>query len=242
MPPCSVCLVCPRQWTATALALGCAGLGAQELVELQPVQDNSLYSENSSASNGMGDLFVGINSRGERRALMRFDLASLAGAMVLEAELVVTVARTNETDGQFGLHALSQDWGEAGSVGSGQGGPAQIGDATWQQRFFPAVDWTNPGGDFEAAVLTMTTIGAAPSEALFPSTVAFVAQVQDWIDQPTTNFGLIVIPDNAGTKRLDSRESKSGGPILRLNVDRGIVFQDGFEKTSGTAAAVAFRR
>lgn len=53
------------------------------------------------------------------------------------------------------------------------------------------------------------------------STSALVADIQNWLDNPDSNFGWLVLGDETGnrtTKRLDSRENESeeNRPVLTI--------------------------
>ena len=75
--------------------------------------------------------------------------------------------------------------------------------------------WTSSGGDFLGASdsSSISTIGASWTSA------QMTADVQDWLDNPTNNFGWIIV-GNEGTQqtamRIGSREGSSG-PTLQIN-------------------------
>jgi hypothetical protein len=191
---------------------------------LTPVADNTLYEHETGAiSNGKGSyLFTGTNGvGGRRRAVLRFDVASVvpAGATIHSASLQLSLSKTKTTIPlPASLHRLTTAWGEGASDApqeEGQGQFAAPGDATWLHTFFPSSFWSQAGGDFAAA--PSATI---PLQGLgiytWPSTPALVADVQSWLDAPASDYGWVVVGTETGdvsAKRFDSRESAS--PELR---------------------------
>jgi hypothetical protein len=188
-------------------------------IALTPSKDNTLYESSSGAtSNGVGPgLFAGTTAaRSIRRALVAFDLATQIppGSRIRRVELTMQVSRTPSGDEPMNLHRVTRDWGEgasnAGSSRDGDGTASRAGDATWLHTFFPDARWSARGGDFEA-VSDATGIVTFTS-GKWESSDAMIARVQQWLDQPATNFGWIIIGDEtsgSSVKRFDSRESAS---------------------------------
>jgi len=200
-------------------------------ITLTPSKDNTLYeTTDGSLSNGAGVHLFSGNTAGfsRRRALIAFDIASQipAGSSVTSVSLTMQVTKTIAGDEQVGLHAVSQDWGEgtsnAGSGRDGGGAVAKNGDATWLHTFFPDKRWTNAGGDFEQAVDTAVNINGAGSSVTWPTSASFVARIQSWVDQPSTNFGWIIIGVESSpgtTKEFDSREQVPATVRPALTID-----------------------
>jgi hypothetical protein len=181
---------------------------------LNPVRDNTLIQNATGAlSNGVGDLFVGQNGNGNlaRRGLLAFDIAGSlpAGATVQSVTLTMYVVQTVVGDYPVELHPVLANWGEAGSTGSGTGGPSQTGDATWLHTFFNNQFWANAGGDFSATASAVTTVGSQGAFYTWNVTSQLVADVQKWLDQPATNFGWLMQADEThnSAKRFASREA-----------------------------------
>jgi hypothetical protein len=214
---------------AAAAAVGLIGapIARAGSASLVASKDNTLFENpDGLSSNGSGSyLFVGRTStNGVRRALVAFDLPSAVptNAFITSASLDVNVSRailnSNAT-----LHVVSQNWGEGASNAGDPGGggtAAQTGDATWKHTFYNTGLWTNLGGDFNATASDTTSMGFG--NASFSSTQMEV-DVQNWINNPATNFGWLMKGDEAvsqSAKRLDSRESISGaGPTLTVGWD-----------------------
>ena len=183
-------------------------------VTLRPSKDNTLYQDNDGAtSNGKGPhIFTGTTqTRSIRRALLGFDLSQIPpGAQVTRVVLTLRISKSISGPPLMTLHRLTKDWGEgasdAGFSRDGIGAPAQNGDATWIHTFRPSQRWTTAGGDFDATPDASTS--PVQIDVKWES-AAMVARVQQWLDQPSTNFGWLLKGNEtfAGTaERFDSRE------------------------------------
>jgi hypothetical protein len=205
------------------------------VITLAPSKDNTLYEiPDGSLSNGAGiHLFAGVTgSGGLRRALLAFDVASQIphGSHVTRAVLTLSSAG-GPGIAPMSLHRVTANWGEGASMApagfiwgnsDGRGTAAQPGDATWIHTFFPNQRWTRPGGDFDAAPDATATGGSLQPTWESP---AMITRVQQWLDQPATNFGWIVRGDesvNRTAKKFDSRQaSQRTAPALTIEFDVG---------------------
>lgn len=197
--------------------VACAAVAGAETTLLEPVRDTTLYESNDGAvSNGAGDdAFAGRTNQGAlRREVIAFDVAGAipAGATVTAVELSMWMSKSISGATDVGLYRLTADWGESGSDatlgGGGQGAPSQPGDATWVHAFWPDQMWAAAGGDFAPAVSATAAVDAVGGYA-WGSTAELVADVQGWLDDPTTEHGWILIADESGgitAKRFNTRE------------------------------------
>ena len=209
-------------------------------VEPQPVtpqhivltasKDNTLIeTSNGGLSDGAGiHLFTGkTNTGSRRRALIAFDLSQIpAGATITGVTLTLHVSQTVAGSETLTIHGVIADWGEgtsnAGVFRDGSGTPSATGDATWIHRFFSSTRWTNPGGDFLNGTDASAVADSAGTNVVFNATTAMIARVQGWVDQPSANFGWIVIGNesaNRSTKELSSRESTNTAERPTLAID-----------------------
>lgn len=182
-------------------------------VILHAVRDNTLYvSGSGQLSNGAGrDMFVGLTGRfGMRRALVAFDLTDSipANVFVDSVQLVLRLNKTVTPPSAIGLHRVQRAWGEGTSIGSGGGGLATAGDATWLHTSFPSSFWDTPGGDFlpqPSATHTVDNVGFHTWE----SGGELVADVQYWLQHPDANFGWLLLGNEstASAKRFDTHEA-----------------------------------
>ena len=180
-------------------------------------KDNSLYEHpDGSQSNGAGDyLFVGRSNGLSQRALVFFDIAG----SIPDGSTIQTGTENVR------LHRLLSDWGEGDSVGGeeGRGATATLGDATWIHSFSSDTMWEHPGGDFASIASADLGVGGVGHHT-WTSTPDMIADVQGWLDDPSTNFGWILIGNEsggAGAKRFDSREhqSEANHPLLTIVFD-----------------------
>ena len=131
------------------------------------------------------------------------------------------------------LQRVLTDWGEGTSnagngnqpeAGGGGGALAATDDATWIHTFFDTSVWTSPGGDFSGTISASQEVAGFGSYTWGP-TADMRADVQSWLDQPESNFGWILIGDEASrvtAKRFDSRESSvSVRPLLTVDFTTG---------------------
>ncbi|HYE63677.1 MAG TPA: DNRLRE domain-containing protein [Phycisphaerales bacterium] len=208
-----------------------AGLAASALADtaaLSANHDNSIFSELPTHSNGSGTgLFVGNTLQGgTRRALISFDLSSIpANATITGASVTLNMVQTAGGAINIGLHRVTTGWGEGASAGSGQGAPAQPGEATWTHAEFGIAGWGSAGGDFVAGASSSKSVGSSGAYT-WSSSVAMVADVQGWLNDPSSNFGWMLIGDavNGTAKRFASREF-SDNELLQpvLNVEYTVV-------------------
>jgi hypothetical protein len=207
-----------------ALAVSTA---AGEVVELGPSKDNTLYEDPEGAlSNGEGSwIFAGRNGAngGNRvmRAVLAFGLSSIpAGSTINSVSLKLTQTNPNDnlsSPNSVSVHKLQKDWGEGSSnasSGEGGGGQAANGDATWRHTFFDSQFWDASGGDFEGTASASLSVGGNGTYT-WQSTPQLVADVQDWVDNPETNFGWL-LKGGENAKRFNARTS-STRPTLTVD-------------------------
>jgi len=185
-------------WVAFAASLLTADAFAAAIT-LTPSKDNTLY-ENATGnlSNGAGSyLFTGrTRNFGIRRAVLAFDLSSIPNdAVITDVDLSVFVDKSASfAPVNVTLLRLTADWGEGASRANspeGAGGTAQPGDATWIHRFSTATRWTTAGGDFISQASATTSMDGENKTFTWSST-GMVDDVQNWVLNPSTNFGWIV--------------------------------------------------
>lgn len=198
-------------------------------ITLLPTRDATLFQDDDGdLANGSGSyLFVGVGND-PKRALLAFDIASSipAGSIIESVELELNMSRTIVSGMRLELYRMTADWGEGASDAGGQEGAgidSEPGDATWQHRYYPDTPWTDPGGDFVAVPSAERIVNAEGPYAWGP-TPEMVADVQGWLDDPSTDFGWVVIGPELffqSAKRFDSRENSDPARRPRLR----IVFQ-----------------
>ena len=217
---------------AAAVITSLASPASAAIITIGASRDATIFENNVNNSNGAGPVvFAGTNGMDSpRRGLIDFDIAGSIplGATIESVELTLYLGQVaggaDPTPRTIELHSLTADWGEGttglGSpiAGSGQGFPANAGDATWNERQFGSAAWGTPGGDFSAGASGTSLVGEvlnAPSQWL--STAALVSDVQSWLDNPASNFGWALVNADEATARdfraFFSREADD--PALR---------------------------
>ena len=186
-------------------------------VRLPATQDATLYEQDDGLrANGSGEyVFIGVtNSREKRRALAAFDVAGSVppGATIVSARLVLSLSRTKAEDEPSEVHRATASWGEGASTagsGEGSGAGSADGDATWVHRRFEAERWATPGGDFSPDVSASSVVGRPPfggvTSITWGSTPRMVADVQGWLDDPSSNHGWLLLGNEAKEQRTAKR-------------------------------------
>lgn len=204
---------------ASLLACAVAPNAAADTVSLRSVADGTLIQPDSANNQyALGAAYniycgrVGVNGQGTlRRALMRFDFLGVipVGSTILAVSFKDYMSQTNSGASDLKLHRVLQSWGEGGSFAFGGGGTLpEPGDATWNYRFYPTQQWSTPGGSFVAAPSATKSVNAVGFYT-WATTNSLVADVQGWVNDPSTNFGWAMIGNEATldtAKRFDSRE------------------------------------
>ncbi|GJM23262.1 MAG: hypothetical protein DHS20C15_31770 [Planctomycetota bacterium] len=214
----------------TLLALVIVALPLRaDVVTIEADRDNTLYESPTGAlSNGRGFyFFAGLTNNDERRrGLLHFDVASVlpAGAQVSSVQLELYTSKVQSvTPKNISVHRALGDWGQGNSAALGQegaGGASAPGDATWLHRFYPDTFWTTVGGDF-AAQASASLMISQTGPSVWSSTPRLVADVQQWVDAPTQNFGWLLLGEEDGgssARRFDTREHLTASHHPRLTV------------------------
>lgn len=207
-----------------AIALSTHAPASGDTVDLVALQDATIFSEDNAGANGQGPLFAGRNLNGDiRRALMRFDLTDIpTGSLITAATLSMQCTRARAGSWPMDLRRVTTTWTEGPAIGTGlEGGkPGSIGnlDCTWLYASFTFSSqslWLTPGGDFDTT--SATTLVAGPGAYQW-SSPGMVDEIQLWVDSPASNFGWILVGDEAGVQTARRFDSGEGAlpPILTV--------------------------
>lgn len=206
-----------------------AGDVRADLVILGAAADNTLIedAEGDVSSGGSTGMFVGRNnqpSNSRRRGVIQFDIAGgiPAGSTINSVMLGLSLSASNAADATVSVHRLLAEWGEGTATSSGgQGAAAGAGDATWLFAQYNISPWTTAGGDYDGAVSAQTVVGGS-GDYFWPSTMAMVADVQGFLNDPAMNFGWMIIGNESAaqtSKRFSTREDADEALRPRLIVD-----------------------
>ncbi|MEM1111856.1 MAG: DNRLRE domain-containing protein [Pseudomonadota bacterium] len=193
---------------------------ASQLITAPVTQDVTIFADEPTASISNGRLFVGRTRVGSvRRGLIAFDLSGIpAGSTIDAVELTMVVSANQRTDVPLSLHRLQGAWGEGNQRVNerGQPEPATTNDATWRHRFFRSELWEREGGDFVANASAVANTG----DTVTWSSGRMRADVQNWVDNPGSNFGWILIGDEVNPQSVQALFSKEADaeqvPTLRI--------------------------
>jgi len=176
--------------------------------ELSPSKDASIHELIPDApivADGMGGgLFSGLTLiKGDvegMRSMIEFDVATeLPDDVTIEsARLELTVVKSpNTTPFDFTLHVATTDWNEgpasSGADPFGTGAPATTGDSTWEHTNFDSEFWNTPGGDYLTSPSASSAVGGLSDVPYIWESDQMVSDIQNWIENPETNFGWFII-------------------------------------------------
>jgi autotransporter-associated beta strand protein len=200
---------------AASVVVGLGALTQADQVELGAYQDATLLGGSDAlTNNSLADPGIFVGTDGEdnpKRGLIEFDIAGAvpAGSTITGVVLQLTVGQVAGSGGTGGpntgpetisLFDESQAWGQptnfAGAStfgGTGHGAAPDPGDATWNYAFYDTTPWTTPGGDWTSSLPDIADASVTGTLSSFTwSSAAMVTDVQNWLDNPSTNFGWIL--------------------------------------------------
>jgi hypothetical protein len=222
---------------ASLLVAGRARAATQVLA---PSDDTFINQGHLGNNNGASlSIFTGTDGHnGNMRGLIRFGMpAGLQGRVtVTGVQLTMTVQElgdgTSGTPAIESLQAVTEAWAQGNGIGNsvmsftvGQpcGGP--VSGATWNQPncALPA-GWATPGGTVVAAVSAQADTTGVPTggQVVWSSASGpqLNADIQGWIDNPTSNHGWRITSsteDNGGrAQRFVSSEAGATPPTLAV--------------------------
>jgi hypothetical protein len=226
----------PSAWAASCAAesLEVRSLLSAVVVQLAASRDNTIYSvPTGDHANGQGQFIVAGGAGGAaaaRRGLIAFDVAAAGipeGSTILDVVLTMNLAQTAGGSTNVAVHRSLRLWGEGFSDASGtemEGAVTNGLDATWMFPQFGGTAWTKLGGDFASA---SSTVAASALGAYEWSGGNLVADVQDWLDSPNSNFGWFVKSAEASgnMKAFVSRNSANAAlrPTLEITYEEPII-------------------
>ena len=166
--------------------------GVLPTVAYTGTQDSHIASSAPDASFGVSTTLMADGEPDDLAAILRWDVSSLPPGTAVQAASV-TVSVTNPSEDVYELYEVKRDWVET--------------EATW------ANPWQQPGaqgsGDRGADVLGMISARVTGSYVINLNDSG-IALVQRWVDDPPTNFGVIVADYGAhDSVQFDSREASS---------------------------------
>jgi hypothetical protein len=171
------------------------------------------YISNESGETGFnygGDDEVRIERDAGERALIAFDVSALPpGSSVVNATLRVTIIELPPSPAPIDVHVVTESWSE----GSLAGAPG-VSNYLVRQG---ASSWTTAGcglpGSAGAAVTAMSATGLGQTTVSLP-----VPIVQQWVTQPASNNGVVLIARSDDSTRFTTSEGTPAAnrPVLTV--------------------------
>ncbi len=139
-------------------------------------------------------------------ALLSWQLGGIPpGAQVVAARLIVGV--TDASSGTWSAYPVLRAWDET--------------QANWTQAA-TGQPWQMPGAagvQDRGSAAVATFVATSTGSKTFALNAAGVALVQQWLDAPTTNFGLVVAGGSSNGLDLASREASTASQRPKLEID-----------------------
>jgi hypothetical protein len=205
-------------WIACGLLCQAAVVQAAS-VSLTPIADATITEKNLGTPVGTATtLETGTTGAAagfkDSRAFLRFDVAGNMPANALITSVVLTLQLTQTAPGVTNLwedlRRVYQPWSES--------------LVTWTNRLTPPSSWSVPGGvapaDYASVVTQSNLITTTLGPYTFASNSGMIADVQNWLVNPLTNSGWVMISELQGVPTTEckfaSRESGAGAPSLTI--------------------------
>lgn len=206
----------------------------------QPIKDTFIEGESGHQDHNKGtDRHLKTNSQSdaEYRSLLEFDLSNISpGVKVISAEFEVYVESSTGTSDDVLIHRLTNDWVED--------------EVNWiERRSGFLTNWTSGGGDFSPTVMGSFTVDQVGWRS-----VDITKLVQQWVDYPSSNNGMILRSVTTGSdneKRYASMDGSDPGLFPKLTIEfacecgtdclagelaSGLTAYWAFDEASGTTA------
>ena len=171
-------------------------------VTLTATGDTWIQENNPSQNNGAdSNLHVKPDSSTTFRTLIQFDLSSITPATPISCAAILLFEKDSDSDQTIYIHQVNASWLES--------------QATWNNRT-SANAWASAGGDYASS----SAASFAPDVSSTLQQVNITALVQDWVDNPGSNFGVLLRSETSGGNtdiQFGSREGSD--PVPRLIVE-----------------------
>ncbi len=204
-------------------------------MQLDAFRDSTLFDSGAGdIANGSGEFLLSGGEGSDesaRRGLISFDINNSGipiGATILDVTMSLNLSFSIGGVANISLHRVTNAWGEGSSDAIGDeidGAPAEAQDATWLYRFFNSSLWNNPGGDFTGDSSADVNVGAAGTYQW--SDERMVADVQQWLDDPGSDFGWMLLSESVpgSIKGFHSRDSSNAAlrPSLEITYEEPIL-------------------
>jgi hypothetical protein len=157
--------------------------------------DTKIASKNAATNYGTAQTFD-VDGDPDVAALLRWDVSAIpTGSIIVSAAIELNI--TGSTKNNYEVYALQRAWDEI--------------SATWQHAL-TGQNWGTAGatGGPDRSSTVLGTLGpVSTGTQQIQLNAAGIAAVQAWINDPSSNFG-IILQDYAATDGVDFRSSETG--------------------------------
>ncbi|MFK7774049.1 MAG: LamG-like jellyroll fold domain-containing protein [Saprospiraceae bacterium] len=180
------------------------GSTSSTIVSTQPSKDNWLEEKNDGRNYGVDtELKIKVKGGDDKRGLMHFDLSSYSGYEVSNASLHTYIEAGHGNGNTIDVYEVTRFWDEGNEDGDDD-------ESNWIEATQP-IDWTNEGGDYDP-----TLLGSIPTNTKdWYSTTLPINTIQNWIDNSSTNYGLILL--NSGNTDQEIKIKSNEGTASKIS-------------------------
>jgi hypothetical protein len=181
------------------------------------VNDTYLMSTTDFDNAGCVELrTVALNGPENERFLVKFDISSIipATATVISASLHLYFNQDIIVPAYMEMYKLTTDWGAGNDCWSA----AAAGECNWTDAIKGTTAWTTPGGDYVTpGILGVNASGSDTSDLYLSLTGTGLIMVQDWVSNPSTNYGVIfkIADETTASNLISFHSSESASSVLR---------------------------
>jgi uncharacterized repeat protein (TIGR01451 family) len=171
-------------------------------ITLTATGDTWIQENNPSQNNGAdSNLHVKPDSSVAFRTLIQFDLSSIPPATPISCAAILLFEKDSDTDQTIYIHQVNASWLES--------------QATWNNRT-STNPWASAGGDYASS----SAASFVPDVSSTLQEVNITALVQDWVDTPASNFGVLLRSETSGGNTdIQFGSLESSDPVPRLIVE-----------------------
>jgi hypothetical protein len=196
------------RWKHVFLSLAILGMGAMPVhavpISLKPSSDTSILATNPDTNyDNPSYLYLIGNASGIRRSMLKFDLSSYAGQTVVGSGTlqlttgIIGTAAAGRTVDAYPIFSSNASWTETGATWNNLLESSLTTDTTDSDKPWVNADgggsYSGLGAPGEAYAATPVITATIPSGEQLPMTFTIPAAIiQNWIDHPSDNAGLLL--------------------------------------------------
>ena len=178
------------------------------------ISDSYLDDANVNDNYGGSTIMSLLNlSAVEWRSLCKVDLTEFSDLEIIDSNFQMETAYSTSNYGSSTYWKILKDWGEGSSSGA-----SESGAVCWNYAKYNTNAWTTAGCNNTTSDRSpqLGTVGLNVSANTWLTLDISIATTQDWIDNPSGNHGIIILPlpqASSGQQGFFTSESSAGhGP------------------------------